>query len=584
MPVFSEPADTERQDFRRHGRPPTRGTRRQSSARSFHLCISVLPAAVIGILGVAAAAVLYNGDDVTPRAQLVLAAAAVAAVLTLGAAVFGADVATRRFERQPARRPDRVQGPTPEDVQRRLGELWFSIARGRQGLKELTERVKAGETAPRSEDVPAIESGDAFVRLAYELRQAQGEAWNAVLDVAASRAPSGTGSAGGGAAAGTGTSSGTDRRVDVFVNLARRMQSLAHRAIKGLDELENQVEDPDLLKGLFRVDHLSTRMRRQAESLAVIGGAASRRQWSRPVTVYEVLRSAIAEVEHYNRVKVVPPVEGTLDGSAVADVVHLLAELIENATRFAPPHTQVLVRVDAVTAGLAIEVEDRGLGIPRESQRRLNDLLADPDRGGAEELLQEGRIGLLVVSALARRHGVRVELRDNLYGGVQATVVVPGELVGAEPAEAEAVPQAQPAHAEPVPVPAAAAAPAASRETVPASAYSGPSEGYAPADRFVAADDPGRHANSAAAANSGPAANPGAVAESGMVDNAERPSLPRRRVQTNMAPELVNPPAPQHLQDDTEVAHNPGLMAAFQRGVRGAEESDGVVDGTDGTD
>ncbi|QKW39140.1 sensor histidine kinase [Actinomadura sp. NAK00032] len=573
MPVFSEPAaEAERQDFRRHGRPPTRGTRRQSSARSFHLCISVLPAAVIGILGVAAAAVLYNGEHVTQRAQIVLAAAAVAAVLTLGAAVFGADAATRRFERQPARQPERVQGQSPEDVQRRLGELWFSIARGRQGLQELAERVKTGETAPRSEDVPAIESGDAFVRLAYELRQAQGEAWNAVLDVAASRAPSGGES--------------TDQRVDVFVNLARRMQSLAHRAIKGLDELENQVEDPDLLKGLFRVDHLSTRMRRQAESLAVIGGAASRRQWSRPVTVYEVLRSAIAEVEHYNRVKVVPPVEGTLHGSAVADVVHLLAELIENATRFAPPHTQVLVRVDTVTAGLAVEVEDRGLGIPRESQRRLNDLLADPDRGGAEELLQEGRIGLLVVSALARRHGVRVELRDNLYGGVQATVVVPMELVGAEQEETEAVPQAQPAHAEPVPVPAGApvAAAAAPRAAVPASAYPSASESYAPADRYAPADAPGRHANSAPAANSGPAANPGAPADSGVVDNAERPSLPRRRVQANMAPELVNPPAPQHQQDDTEVAHNPGLMAAFQRGVRGAEESDGVADGTDGTD
>jgi signal transduction histidine kinase len=588
MPVYSEPAaDSERQDYRRHGRPPARGTRRQSSARSFHLCISVLPAAVIGILGVAVAAVLYNGEDVTRRAQIVLAAAAVAAVLTLGAAVFGADAATRRFERvgPPVPPPDR--GQSPEDVQRRLGELWFTIARGRKGLQELTERVKAGETAPRSEDVQPIESGDPFVRLAYELRQAQGEAWNAVLDVAEGRAPG----------------SGPDQRVDVFVNLARRMQSLAHRAIKGLDELENQVEDPDLLKGLFRVDHLSTRMRRQAESLAVIGGAASRRQWSRPVTVYEVLRSAIAEVEHYNRVKVVPPVEGTLDGSAVADIVHLLAELIENATRFAPPHTQVLVRVDAVTAGLAIEVEDRGLGIPRDSQRRLNDLLADPERAGAEELLQEGRIGLLVVAALARRHGVRVALRDNLYGGVQATVVVPGELVGAEPEEAEAVPQAQPAHAEPVPVPAGApaAAPAA-REAVPASArsipaegYAGPAEGYAPADRFVAVDDPGRHANSAPAANSGPAANTGAAAQSdaasvvdnvvdNVMDNTERPALPRRRVQANMAPELVNPPTPQHVQDDTEVTHNPGLMAAFQRGVRGAEENDSTTDGAGGTD
>src|SRR6201999_1350467 len=161
-------------------------------------------------------------------------------------------------------------------------------------------------------------------------------------------------------------------------------------------------------KGLFRVDHLSTRMRRQAESLAVIGGAASPRPWSRPGTMYEGLRPAIAEVEHYNRVKVVPPVEGTLDGGAVADVIHLLAELVENATKFAPPHTQVLLRAEPVTAGLAIEIEDRGLGIPRENQRRLKDLLADLERVDIDELLHDGRIGLLVVSALSRRHSVAV--------------------------------------------------------------------------------------------------------------------------------------------------------------------------------
>ncbi|MFA1543211.1 sensor histidine kinase [Actinomadura monticuli] len=520
----------------------------------------MLPAAVVAGLGAAAAAVLYDAGAVTSRTQAVLAAAAVGTVLTLAAALFAADAATRRTDREHARLSARGH----EDVQRRLGELWFAIARGRQGLRELVERVGAGETAPRSEDVPVTESGDPFTRLAYELRQAQGEAWNAVLDTA-ERASGG----------------GPDQRVDVFVNLARRMQSLAHRAIRGLDELENQVEDPDLLKGLFRVDHLSTRMRRQAESLAVIGGAASRRQWSRPVTVYEVLRSAIAEVEHYNRVKVVPPVEGTLHGGAVADVVHLLAELIENATRFAPPHTQVLVRVDGVAAGLAIEVEDRGLGIPKDARRRLNEVLTDPDRAGTAELLQEGRIGLLVVAALARRHGVRVQLQDNLYGGTQAVVIVPKDMVGAEEEaeEAEALPQAQPVHPEPVPV---AAGAVAAGSPPPPAAFAGfgppaPRPSGMPADRPAAtsaelpvatgAERPDVPA--ARPAPPGPAAGP----------SGERPSLPRRRVQANMAPELLNSPVPQQ-QDEDEIEHNPGLMAAFQRGVRGAEESD-AADGTD---
>ncbi|NVI89467.1 sensor histidine kinase KdpD [Actinomadura sp. BRA 177] len=515
------------------------------------------------VLGVAAVAALYSGDVATRRTNLVLAALAVGVVLTLGAAVFAADAATRRVDRQQSR----VSVRGHEDVQRRLGELWFSIARGRRGLQELVERVGAGETAPRSEDVPATDSSDPFVRLAYELRQAQGEAWNAVLDMAERE-----------------SAGGTDQRVDVFVNLARRMQSLAHRAIQGLDELENQVEDPDLLKGLFRVDHLSTRMRRQAESLAVIGGAASRRQWSRPVTVYEVLRSAIAEVEHYNRVKVVPPVEGTLDGRAVADVIHLLAELIENATKFAPPHTQVLIRVDAVSAGLAIEVEDRGLGVPRETQRRLNEVLTDPDRAGTGELLQEGRIGLLVVAALARRHGVRVQLQDNLYGGTQAVVIVPTAIVGSEEEEeAEARPQEQPAQAERVPVAVAAAAP-----PPPSAALSGfgsgDDAGWGPSERDAVPAHAAQHAapqpTAAGAerrvlpARSGER-DPGAGPE----ESGERPSLPRRRVQANLAPELVNPPEPQQ-QDDDEIEHDPGLMAAFQRGVRGAEEDD-VADGAD---
>lgn len=221
-----------------------------------------------------------------------------------------------------------------------------------------------------------------------------------------------------------------DNRVSVFVNLARRLQSLVHREIKLLDELEAQVEDPDLLKGLFSVDHLATRIRRHAENLAVLGGAVSRRQWSRPVNLYEVLRSAVAEVEHYSRVKLVRPIEGTVHGHAVADVIHLIAELVENATKFSAPSTQVLVRAQQVTAGLAIDVEDRGLGMPHEEQSRINMMLSAPDEVDIDELLKDGRIGLFVVASLARRHKVAVQLRTNIYGGTQATVVLPPTVMG----------------------------------------------------------------------------------------------------------------------------------------------------------
>lgn len=137
-------------------------------------------------------------------------------------------------------------------------------------------------------------------------------------------------------------------------------------------------------------------------------------------------------MEQYPRVKLVPPVNGTLRGHAVADVVHLLAELVENATLFSAPHTQVLLRAQQVTSGLAIEVEDRGLGMPADEQKRMNALLTDPDQVNVAHLLQDGRIGLFVVSALARRHGIAVRLHANIYGGIQAVLVLPRALLGAD--------------------------------------------------------------------------------------------------------------------------------------------------------
>ena len=151
----------------------------------------------------------------------------------------------------------------------------------------------------------------------------------------------------------------------------------------------------------------------------------------------EVLRSSIAEVEQYPRIKLVPPIEGTLRGHAVADVIHLLAELVENASIYSAPQTPVLLRAQLVTAGLAVEVEDRGLGMSADEQSRMNALLADPEHVDVAELLSDGRIGLFVVSSLARRHGIVVRLQSNIYGGVQAVLIVPQELLGEESAGGE---------------------------------------------------------------------------------------------------------------------------------------------------
>jgi signal transduction histidine kinase len=559
MSEFPLPAALpERQDARRHGRPPGHGKRRPLGVRAFHLYISLVPAAVITFLGLAAVVDLLAVGTSSPMGRLALVVIAAGAVIVLGAAVYGADAATRR-ERLVFGHP---AAPGPEDLQRRLGELGFLVSRGRQDLQGLNDRIMTGEIPPpRSADSWPAPADDPFVHVAHELRKAQNEAWNSVIGAASVR-----------------NGGGSAQRVEVFVNLARRMQSLSHRAIQGLDELENQVEDPDLLKGLFKVDHLSTRMRRQAESLAVIGGAASRRQWSRPVTVYEVLRSAIAEVEHYNRVKVAPPVEGTLDGGAVADVIHLLAELVENATKFAPPHTQVILRAEPVTAGLAIEIEDRGLGIPRETQRRLNDLLADLERIDIDELLQDGRIGLLVVSALSRRHNVAVKLQTNLYGGTQAVVVIPNELIGTEEQETSARLAPPQESAEPVAA-LSAGGPATLSASVPLTG-SGHATTRAPvlSDRDAAGPPSAGGAwndQSASARRTdgrNDAVPPG--------DAGRRPDLPRRHAQTSLAPELLKAPAPR--DDDADTGHDPGLMAAFQKGMRSGQADD-PTDGTGGT-
>ena len=169
----------------------------------------------------------------------------------------------------------------------------------------------------------------------------------------------------------------------------------------------------------------------------MLGGAVSRRKWTRPVTMHEVLRAAVAEVEQYARVKVVPPVEGSLQGSAVTDVIHLMAELIENATKFSAPHTEATLRAETVAGGLVVEVEDRGLGMRPADQQRMNGLLADPSQVNVGELLRDGRIGLFVVATLARRHGIKVQLRSNIYGGIQAAIVLPATLIEATPPPAE---------------------------------------------------------------------------------------------------------------------------------------------------
>ncbi|GHH51196.1 signal transduction histidine kinase [Streptomyces candidus] len=557
----------------------------EADVRPQMLRAAVLPAMVVGLSG--AGAVLYTFRSTGARpTQSLWAGLAVAAVLAAVAVAVAALAAHR----------------TARSVYVRCNVLRRASARSQDELRAVVDALRRGESPGMRRAVPTgtPRGGDEFDLLEVELGRAHDAAVTAVVQ-----------------ASQFSSSAGTDQKVEVFVNLARRLQSLVHREIQLLDELENEVEDPDLLKGLFHVDHLATRIRRHAENLAVLGGAISRRQWSNPVSMSEIMRSSIAEVEQYSRVKLVPPVEGTLRGHAVADVIHLLAELVENATVFSAPHTTVLLRAQFVTAGLAIEVEDRGLGMPVTEQNKMNALLSDPDQVNVQHLLQDGRIGLFVVSALARRHGIAVRLQNNIYGGVQAVLVLPEGLLGEDHDSAGAVASCRPGGATGGVPAQQAASPATAGTAPPAVQRQAPPQPAAP--QPVAAQQAGRPSaqegrpephptsgptgpaplpvrgaraerpNPAAAlpgVTHGLAAPPEFVVPAEPVHSAARPAtegpvrgrasrprLPRRRSQENLVPQLRDGPAP-FKEDDQPVLHDPGLMAAFQRGIGLAEAAD----------
>ncbi|GLW12398.1 hypothetical protein Misp01_75260 [Microtetraspora sp. NBRC 13810] len=221
---------------------------------------------------------------------------------------------------------------------------------------------------------------------------------------------------------------------EILLSLARRTQSLVHRQLTLLDAMERRESDPKDLKDLFRVDHLATRMRRNAENLIVLSGASPARSWRRPVPMIDVVRGALAEVEDYTRVNVPPMGEVALAGRAVGDVIHLLAELIENAVSYSPPYTTAQVVGQMATNGYVIEIEDRGLGMSPADLATANDRIVNPPEF---DLRDTTRLGLYVVSRLAERHGIRVTLKPSPYGGTTAVILIPMDIVaeddGAEP-------------------------------------------------------------------------------------------------------------------------------------------------------
>ncbi|CAM5673387.1 histidine kinase OS=Streptomyces violarus OX=67380 GN=FHS41_000868 PE=4 SV=1 [Streptomyces violarus] len=212
---------------------------------------------------------------------------------------------------------------------------------------------------------------------------------------------------------------------EVYVSLARRSQVLLHRQLDLLHQLEQRPREPAEMQELYQVDYLATRMRRHSESLLILSGLAPGRGWHDPIPLVDVLRAAVAEIEQPGRVQLWAIPRVSLNGGSVADVIHLLAELVENAASFSPPSAHVHLRAARMRDGLLVEIDDSGFGMDEESMAEANRKIRSED----VDLLDAKRIGLIVVSRIAARQGLGVELRSSESGGATAAVLIPENLI-----------------------------------------------------------------------------------------------------------------------------------------------------------
>lgn len=395
------------------------------------------------------------------------------------------------------------------DMENLVARSWYDIA----GLLEKLSPPPPPPPPQAWPEAEAVEFANRFSRLSHVVTRGRDETLASLAHVIAAQNRT--------------SSPEQSEQVEVFVYIARRLHSLVNRALKQLSELEKSVEDPTLFHDLLGVDHLVTQVRRQVENIAVLGGAVPRRI-NTPVPLSTILRVTGAEIEEYPRLRpILSGEERAIPGYAAVHVIHLLAELAENATKFS--EGQVLLRAQLVPAGLAFEIEDRGLHMSAEKLARMNRLLEAPDEVDLGEQLRTGQIGLLVCARIAQRLSIMVTLRPNVLGGTDALVVLPSTLL-TTPAKVNLAP--------PVPAPPAVAAP------LP------PERPAAPSTAVVGHALPQRRRHVSAA----PAPEP-VPAQDG------KPPLPRR----SDAPQEPEP-IPVEAEDAPAPA-TPGLMAAFAAGV-----------------
>ncbi|MDX3636062.1 nitrate- and nitrite sensing domain-containing protein [Streptomyces europaeiscabiei] len=353
----------------------------------------------------------------------------------------------------------------------------------------------------------------------------------------------------------------------VILGIARQSQNLVNLQLTKLDSLERQHQDPEILKGLYELDSTASQLRRYEENLVIISGERPGRSWTEPVALIDILRSAVGEVAQYQRVEVHADDEVWIAPPAVADVIHLLAELIDNATTYSPAPSPVSVRAAIVAKGLALEVEDRGLGMSEEDYTAFNAQLAVPPQFDVVALADDLRLGMFVIARLATRHGITVTLRASPYGGTTAIVLIPDEIVVREaPAPDEDAGDAAepPVRTSLVAARVAAADPHPEPEPVREEPDRVPQERPAANGR---AAEPVKDANGT---------RPAAARKSQAGKKGGLMPLPRRVPQTSLAAELKEEagPCPDGDADDFTAERAASSLAGFQRGTLQARDDD----------
>ncbi|EQD82955.1 signal transduction histidine kinase [Saccharopolyspora erythraea NRRL 2338] len=421
-----------------------------------------------------------------------------------------------------------------------------SLTLAQERLPDIMTRLERGEKVDIESELPALDyGGDEIGQVADAFNTAQFTAVSAAVKESQAR-------------------EGVNK---VFLGIAHRNQGLVHRQLKVLDKMEREEENPERLDTLFQLDHLATRARRNAENLIILAGEQPGRQWRKPVRLVDVLRAAVAETEQYHRVRVNQVPEVAVHGTAVGDVIHLCAELMENATAFSSPRSQVQVHSSDTPRGVLVQIEDQGLGMRPAARDDANELLVNPPRFEDITLRGDSRLGLFVVARLAARRGIEVDLRESAEGGIVAFVLLPSEIVVSEKG-----------HEDPPETMRVAAAnqlspmvPRNREDSTPATERDLP----APRREVEPVVRNGRKP-------SVPAETQNDKPEFPSVDPDGRPPLPRRRRQQNLVPQLRDEPLEQQEEREYQVDHSPertrGNMTAFQRGTRKARRSD---DGSD---